>query len=466
VSESARTWLKRLLIVPPAVLGLAVLAWHLGRETAPEQGEPREVMRAVRVMEAMPLDFVPRATGYGTVQPSRTWEAVAQVGGQIVHRHPELERGRLLAADTLILRIDATDHQLAVVRGEAALESARAQLAELEVREENLRASLEIERRGLTLAQDSLARQQELLERGSVPQSAVDEAETRALSQRQRVQELDNQLRLIPAERRVLEASIAQGQAQLEEARLNVERTAVRMPFDGRIAQVSVEPLQFVSVGQVIAVVDGIEAAEIEAQFPLGRIAHLVRADIDLAALPAHELADVPHRFGLEATVHLRTDDMTASWEARFERLSDRIDPQTRTAGLIVAVDDPYRQAIPGRRPPLAKDMFVEVELRGRPWEEALVVPRVAVQRRSDRGAVLYLAGEDDRLEIREITLGPTQGDLVVVSAGLSPGERVVVTDLIPAIEGMRLEPHLDLALAERLRAQATGRLDAEARLR
>jgi hypothetical protein len=133
------------------------------------------------------------------------------------------------------------------------------------------------------------------------------------------------------------------------------------------------------------------------------------------------------------------------------------MDPQTRTMGVIVTVDQPYRKAIPGRRPPLLKDMFVEVELRGRPWNDTLVVPRIATHRNADGGAVLYLAGQGDRLEIRRVTLGPVQGDLAVIEAGLEPGERVVVSDLIPAIVGMKLDASLDQALAQRVRSDAVG---------
>jgi multidrug efflux system membrane fusion protein len=452
-----RTWLRRLLIVPPVAIGIAVLLWQLQSRTEPPQGEPEELTRTVRVIEAEPVDFVPRAVGYGTVAPGRVWEAVAQVGGKITGKHPDLERGRLIEEGTEVLRIDPTDYELAIARAQADLNSARAQLSELDVRAANTEASLEIERRALRLAEEDLERKRSLLERDSVSQATVDQAESALLGQRQRVQELENQLRLIPAERQVLEASIEVHEAQLEQARLDLERTRIRMPFDGRIAEVDVEPTQFVSVGQVLMVADSIDRAEIEAQFAIGRLAPLVRADIDLSALTAGELAQVPGRLGLEATVRLQADEVAASWDARFDRLSDRIDPQTRTVGVIVVVDEPYRKAIPGLRPPLAKDMFVEVELEGRFRENALVVPRVAVNKRSDGGAALYVADDQGRLEIRPVTLGPTQGDLVVVIEGLEPGERVVVSDLIPAIAGMKLATRVDAALAERLRAQAKG---------
>lgn len=439
------------------MVGVAVLVWQLQSQPRPAQRPPEEVTRAVRTIKLEPVDFVPRAVGYGTVEPGRVWEAVAQVSGQIVDEHPRLERGRLIEAGTEILKVDPADYELAVARARADLDSARAQLDELDVQEENTRASLDIERRALRLAEGDLERKRALLERGNISEASVDEAETALLNQRQRVQEIENQLRLIPAERSVLEASIEVHESQLEGAGLDLERTSIRMPFDGRITEVNVEATQFVNVGEVLVVADGIDVAEIEAQFPMGRLAPVVRADIDLSSLTAGELAEVPQRLGLDATVRLRTDDVTTSWEAAFERPSERIDPQTRTIGVIVSVDDPYRKAIPGQRPPLTRDMFVEVELAGRPREGALIVPRVAVHRRDDGTSALYLVDDDGRLEIRSVTLGPAQGDLALVEDGVAPGEEVVVSDLIPAIEGMKLEPRLDTALAERLRAQAAG---------
>lgn len=455
MASDGKEWARRLLILPPVALGIAVLVWQLNRGATPEQGEIEEVSRAVRVIEVEPLDFVPRAIGHGTATPDQVWQAVAQVSGKIVEKHPDLERGHLLEAGTVILRIDPADYQLALARSEASLESAAAKLAELELSEANTRASREIEGRAVALAEEDVAREQTLLARGNISQAAVDQSEAELLNRRQRVQELDNRLRLLPAERRVLQASVALSRAQLDEARLDLERATIRMPFDGRIAEVDVEPTEFAAVGQVLVVADSIGVAEIEAQFPLGHILPLVRADVVLTALSAAELAAVPQQFGLEARVRLRTGTVTASWDARFDRIGDRIDPETRTIGIIVAVDEPYRQAIPGKRPPLVKDMFVEVEVLGRPWPGVLVVPRVAVHRRPD-GAVLYLADAADRLEVRPVTLGPAQDDLVIVTGGLEAGERVVVSDLIPAIEGMKLEPEQDAALAERLRVQAT----------
>ena len=448
---------KRFLFIPPIAVGIAVLAFQITGRDAPEQAEPQEVARPVRVIEATPARFVPRALGYGHAQPGTVWEAVAEIPGRIVYRHPDLERGRVLPAGTLILRIDPTDYELAVARGQANVENIEAQLAELDVRQSNIGASMEIEQRGLALAQEDLTRKRRLLANGNTSQASVDQAETTVLNQRQRVQDLDNQLTLIPAERRVMEASLALNRSQLMEAETDLARTEIRLPFDARIAELNAEEDQFVAAGQTMAVGDSIDVAEVTAQMSIDRLVPLVSGELDLSTVTARQMSDLPRRWDIQARVRLRIGELEASWSGRLDRVSDTVDPQTRTIGLIIAVEEPYRQAVPGVRPPLTKNMFVEVEVSGPPREGVMVVPRVAVHRAPDGRQVVHLAGPDGRLEFRPVALGPAQDDFVVVDSGLSAGDRVVVSDLIPAIEGMLVTPSVDAALSDRLLAEAGG---------
>lgn len=457
MSGSRKGRLRALLIAPPVVIGIAVLAWQLSGRKAPEQAEAEESARPVRVIEATAGDFVPRALGYGHVQPGTVWEAVAQVAGKVVYRHPDLERGRLLAADSELLRIDPANYELAVARIEANVEAVRAELEELEVRRANTESSLKIVRRTLALAEQDLARKRKLLAKKNISQTAVDETESAVLNERRQIQELQNQLNLLPAEQRVLEANLALNQALLEEARLDLERTVIRLPFEARIAEVLAEASQFVSAGQKLAVADSIDVAEVTAQIALNHMRPLVPTGLDLSSLSAEEISELPRKWGFSAEVRLVAGDFAASWEARFDRISDMVDPQTRTLGLVVAVDEPYRSAIPGQRPPLTKNMYVEVEIRGARQAGRIAVPRVALHRGPDGRDVVYLADAEDRLAFRPVTLGPMQSDFVIVEHGLDGGERVVVSDLIPAIEGMLLAPRLDKALAEVLAAQSSG---------
>jgi multidrug efflux pump subunit AcrA (membrane-fusion protein) len=395
-----------LLLLPPIVLGAGFLALQVSERAAPEQAAPVEVARPVRVIEVRPSDYLPRALGYGYVQPGKVWEAVSEVAGKIVYRHPDLERGRVLQAGTVILRIDPTDYELATVRIASALESAAAQLAELDIREANTKALVEIERRALALTANDLERKRALQQKGNASQASVDQAENAVLGRKQKLQELENQLRLVPAERRVVQADRALQRAQLREAELDIERTEVRLPFDARIAEVTVEAQQYVGVNQNLATGDSIDVAEVSAQVAIEQVRPLIPPGFAVDALATSDLSVAPRRWGLTAKLRLRSGDLVASWDARFDRMSETIDPQTRTIGFIVAVDAPYGHVIPGKRPPLVKNLYVEVELRAPPRPGRIVVPRDAIHRADDGSRVVYLADQSDRLVMVPVELG------------------------------------------------------------
>lgn len=103
----------------------------------------------------------------------------------------------------------------------------------------------------------------------------------------------------------------------------------------------------------------------------------------------------------------------------------------------------------PGERPPLVKGMFVDVDLRGPPRPDRLVVPRHALQ-----DGRVYLVAES-RLVIREVELETVQPEYAVISSGIEPGAPVIVSDLVPAVDGMRLEAQPDAEILERLIARA-----------
>lgn len=119
---------------------------------------------------------------------------------------------------------------------------------------------------------------------------------------------------------------------------------------------------------------------------------------------------------------------------------------------MIVAVADSYAAAVPGEKPPLAKGMFVEVEIRAKSIKDAIVVPRSALD--DDH---LLVVGAQGRLEVRKVETGIVQGSLAVVKSGIDQGAQVVVSDLNPAVGGMLINPTLDEELADDIRRHAAG---------
>jgi len=437
------------LFFVPLLIGVGVLVLLVKRGAPPQQIEAAESLHSVRYIEAPLVTLVPRALGYGRVRPVRVWEAVAEVNGRVVELNPQVRKGALLPQGELVLRIDPTEYQLALTRVQADLLSTQAQLAEMAIKQTNYQASLSIEEEALGLREAELQRKRQLVEKGTVSASEFEQEQRNLLSQRQQVQAQKNAINLLPAERKLLEAQLARQEAQLESARLDLSRTEIHLPFRARIAEVNGEQTQYVRQGSSLVKADAIDKAEVEAQIPIARMRALLRggADIDISATDPELMAS---RLGIGARVWLRDSGLDVRWDGRFARMSDSLDPDTRTVGVIVEVDQPYANVQPGVRPPLVKGLFVEVDLRGPPRPARLVIPRHALH----TGQV-YLIGEDGRLEIRAVTLETLQPEYAAIADGVEAGERVVVSDLVPAIAGMRLEGAPDNQLLERLKRSA-----------
>ena len=220
------------------------------------------------------------------------------------------------------------------------------------------------------------------------------------------------------------------------------------MPFAARIAEVEAERDEYVRAGDVLMTADSIDAAEVEAQFALGRIRSLISAEVDVDTGFDPTDPKLVERFGITAEVNV--SDVAAAWPARVARMSSGVDAKTRTVGVVTVVDQPYERARPGVRPPLVKGLFVQVELRGAKREDLVPVPRFALH-----AGRVYVADGDDRLRIREVEVELHQPEFVGVSAGLEPGDRLIVSDVSPAIEGMLLEPVEDARAAAALAEMA-----------
>lgn len=428
MTSTRRSRWRALWILPPVALGIAAIVFMASGRQPPARSETVETAYPVRTITVESVELVPQASGYGEVQPAKVWAAVAQVAGRVIETHARLRNGEIVPAGTLLFRIDPVDYEL-------QLAQAQAELAELDVQETNARASLAIDQRNLRLAEREQARLDKLRSNGTASQSDVDTAERATLNARTSVQNTENTLALLPTQRRLLEAKVAQAERDLA-------NTAVAAPFNLRVADLAVERDQYVGVGQTLFKGDAVDSVEIVAQVAMTSLRNLFigrdRETLSLDDLQSH-LADFT---GFRPLVRMNLGGVTAEWEAGFVRFSDQVDPRTRSIGVVVRVDDPLGKVIPGRRPPLSKGMFVDVVIRGRPQPDRVVLPRSAL-----RNGAVYLVDENQRLQTRPLQLLFNQGDLSVVADGLRAGDRLVVTDPVPAVAGMPLIPRDDEAL-------------------
>jgi multidrug efflux pump subunit AcrA (membrane-fusion protein) len=131
------------------------------------------------------------------------------------------------------------------------------------------------------------------------------------------------------------------------------------------------------------------------------------------------------------------------------------MDLKTGALTIYITVDKPYENMIPGKRPPLITNMYVEVELKGRALPDRFVVPRSAVHDKN-----VYICTPENRLEIRPVSAEFNMADMTVLSQGLEQGEILVLADLVPAVQGMLLKPVQAEEVLERLTQQALGETD------
>ena len=447
------------LCAVPILLAIGIFAALKAMQTPPTQNDLSEQARLVRVIEAPVARVVPRAIGYGIVEPEIEWKAMAEVQGTVIYKNPNLKAGAVLPEGTEVLQIDPTDYELAVSRLEASLKAAQVKLSENQVREDNIKASLKIEEEALKLASDNLIRKRKLHKAGSVSKANLDAEERNYLSQQRAVQSQRNSLALIPVERAALEADLQRTQTQLEEAKRNLARTLISLPFDARIGSVDVEEKQVAMMGQMLLMADSIDVAEIKAQLPIEKFIGLVqpRSAEPLRAQAMFTGSDDSNEtireYGLKAKVRFRSGTYAAQWDASFSRIADSIDPQTRTVGVVVTVEDPLSRQNYGKKSQLTKNMYVEVELQAASVGERIVVPRNAIH----DGAV-YILTSENRLEVRPVKVGYQSGNFAVIESGLSEGEQLIVTDLIPAIPNMLLKSQEDLDTLTSLLNEAEGK--------
>jgi len=432
-----KKWIRRLWFVPPVVIGVVAVLLAPSLINSPKKVETKPLAVKVRVIRVLNLKVRPTISGYGITQPGRIWEAVSEVAGQVVWVSDKLKNGHFVEAGTELLRIDNSAYRLALAEIEARLNAIR-------VKERTTKASLTIAKRDFDLLKAEFKRSKSLASRGTTAKAAFEAVERKVLNGEAAVQNLRNALSVNSAEREVL---IPQ-KARVE---LDLDHTVIKAPFDVRIGEVKINRVQYVNKGQLLFKGDGMDVTEVEAQFPIGRLRPLIEGKEIKPGSVAGTKA--PGALDLDAVLRLHTGVHTIEWEARVDRVSGAIDPQTQTLGVVVAVDDPYSKAEPGKRPPLARNTFVEVELRRKSLVNQLVVPVFALHK-----STVYVLDENNRLDIRPVKVRFTQGSFAVLVEGVSPGERVVLSDLVPAVQGMLLDPVEDKRTEKRIIIEATGK--------
>ncbi|NMG34271.1 MdtA/MuxA family multidrug efflux RND transporter periplasmic adaptor subunit [Azoarcus sp. TTM-91] len=366
-ASSSSSSLKRGVALGLGVLAIGGLAWFFmrGQGGAADQPavNPWNAPVPVRVVPAEAGKLALRLRAIGTVTPMAAVTVRSRVDGELLK--VAFEEGQMVQKGALLAEIDPSLYRVRLAQAEGQQLQNKAQLKN---------AESELARYQTLFAQDSIARQQ------------VDTQEA-----------LVNQLR----------GTIKADQAQVDDARLQLQWTRIEAPIAGRLGLRRVDPGNLVSTGDTEGLVTITQMRPISVVF----------------TIPEHQLGEVRQelRAGHALTVEARDrDDRLSLAQGVLRTVDNQIDVATGTVKLKAEFANGDEALFPNQ--------FVNIRLDVRRVDAAVTIPLDAVQFGS-KGSYVYVISEG-KAHIRPLKLGAGDGDRVVVEQGLQAGEQVVLEGL------------------------------------
>lgn len=226
------------------------------------------------------------------------------------------------------------------------------------------------------------------------------------------------------AQARMARAAIAQNNAALETARINLRYATITAPISGRIGRSLATPGALVSASQAnpLAVIQQTDPMYVDMQQSSAELTTL-RAALESGGVAAGSTA-----------VRLRLEDGSRYGFAGTVQFSDiTVNEATGTVTLRARFPNPEGVLLPG--------MFVTALFDQAVNPSAILLPQAAVQRDFDGSAFVYLVGKDNKATRRKIVADRTVGANWVVTDGLKPGERVIAQGLGNLRQGAAIRP-------------------------
>lgn len=457
VQKKAKTFLKTKFAFPfIAVLGLAVMILIVKLQPNMKHQPTTSLATAANYVEVQSHIIAPEIVGFGVIKPDVSLQAKAEVSGRITYIHPKLKKGEIFKQGTLLLTIDDKDYLLQLKQAQADLLVNKANLQEMTLTIENNKLELDLAFEKLKVREVEYARMLKLSKTGVISKSSLNGEKQNLLKQKQEVQQLENKETTLPSTLEVMKAQLAISQAKLDKSQRDLARTQITMPFNGRISEVYTELNQYVTAGGLSSSGQLFDAFSlnkviINAQFPLEQFrlfAQNFNAQTFENNKNATSMKEVLQSLGLSAMVEDPSGNFKP-WSAKVERFSDNLDAKSRTVGIMVSVSDSYMQVLPGTRPPLLEGMYMKVVLAVKP-KSMLVIPRFTLHNKQ-----IFTINNSNKLARIDIEKLQYHGDLLLIdpksSATIQATDKVITSDLFPAVNGMLLKPILDKKATDKI---------------
>ena len=359
--------MRKLLIFGILAVSVAAVIVMTSMRPAPPKKERVELdpLVEVIVLEEMTANFEVRSQG--TVRPRTETILSAEVSGTITEMSPKFVAGGVFKRNEVLARIDPTNYDVAFKQAEAMVELRQIEYdGAKKLRSQGYRAEAEFA-------------------------SAA--------------------------------AALATAKAELVRARRNLERTYIRLPYEGIVRSKESDLGQFVNPGTRLGVVFATDYAEV--RLPL--------TDADLAFVDLPDTGDVTSTGSVEGPSVILTavqKGRPVKWAASIVRSEGVVDEKSRVTYAVARVGDPYRLHGDGNELPVGT--FVSAIIQGGAAENVVRVPRTLLRGSNE----LVFVDEENKLRIRSVGIVRADSRFVYIGEGAKSGDRIVVTALEMPVNG------------------------------
>jgi|TARA_B100001146_G_scaffold39838_1_gene33617 RND family efflux transporter MFP subunit len=374
-------YLKPFLIIGAATLIASVL-YILGQVSPQPIEEPAPLDVNVQIL--IPIDYEVKIKSTGTTTPITQTILTSEVGGEVIYRSKKFSEGSSVIIGEILAKIDDTDLQLQYKNALLQLASAEVQFAvqqaEAEIAQEAWKQVGEGAAQDLTVKKPQLKQAKAALE-------------------------------------------VAKAQVQSAEKKLN--KTEITAPYTGRIKDLNIDLGSTILPGQPVGSM--YTSNEIEVTLSIKD------SDLQFLDIPMDGRKLNPDQKSLVVIKSLYKGEMQ-EWSGNLERVDGVIDPMTRMIKLIANFKNNF---IEDTKPILPIGLFVEAEVSGKRLIDVFMIPNTALTPNGE----LLVVNQDNTLEIRKVKIIIKMKDHMIVKKEIKAGERVVVSKLSIATNGMLVNP-------------------------
>jgi multidrug efflux system membrane fusion protein len=330
----------------------------------------------VTTVVAKTADLPIRLRAIGWVDPVAKVSISARLNSQIAEQR--VVEGQIVAKGDILFRLDDREVRAAIAKDTAML-----------VRDQAIAARAEAD----------LKRGQELVAKGYLAQATQDQRMADAKS---------------------AAATVKADQATLAADNVQLTYTEVRAPIAGRVGAVSITPGNLVKTSDTTPLITITQMKPVWVSFTL--------AERELAALRA--AMSKPGLPGPVTRAYLANEKQPrATGSITF--LDSTVDQTTGTIAVKATMPNTDQALWPGQ--------YVNVEIDVGVRANAVVVPTVALQS-GQNGQFVFLVGADSKVQVRQVVVAGTDGDLSAVASGLAAGDQVVTEGQQKLTDGAKVK--------------------------